>query len=52
VVVVGVYQVLALAGLFGCLSFLWNYRVFRCSVSLRVIVVFRDIIYVINILYL
>jgi hypothetical protein len=34
------------------LLFLWSYAVFRCSVSLRVILVFRDIIYVINILYL
>jgi hypothetical protein len=33
------------------LSFLWSYGVFRCSVSLRVIIVFRDIIYVIIILY-
>jgi hypothetical protein len=32
--------------------FLWSYGVFRCSVSLRVIIVFRDIIYIINILYL
>jgi hypothetical protein len=29
------------------LSFLWCYRVFRCSVPLRVIIVFRDTIYVI-----
>jgi hypothetical protein len=34
------------------LPFLWSYRVFHCSVSLRVVLVFRDIIYVINILYL
>jgi hypothetical protein len=33
------------------LSFLWSYGVFHCSVSLRVIIVFRDIIYVIIILY-
>jgi hypothetical protein len=33
------------------LLFLWSYGVFRYSISLRVIVVFRDIIYVINILY-
>jgi hypothetical protein len=33
------------------LSFLWSYGVFRCSVSLRVILVFRDIIYVIIVLY-
>jgi hypothetical protein len=33
------------------LSFLWSYRVFRYSVSLRVIIVFRDITYVIIILY-
>jgi hypothetical protein len=33
------------------LPFLWCYGVFRCSVSLRVITVFRDIIYVIIILY-
>jgi hypothetical protein len=33
------------------LPFLWSYGVFCYSVSLRVIIVFRDIIYVINILY-
>jgi hypothetical protein len=33
------------------LPFLWSYGVFRCFVSLRVIVVFRDITYVIIILY-
>jgi hypothetical protein len=33
------------------LLFLWCYGVFRCSVSLRVIIVFRDITYVIIILY-
>jgi hypothetical protein len=33
------------------LSFLWSYGVFRYSVSLRVITVFRDITYVIIILY-
>jgi hypothetical protein len=33
------------------LPFLWSYGVFRCSVSLRVIIVFRDITYVIIILY-
>jgi hypothetical protein len=33
------------------LPFLWSYRVFRCFASLRVIVVFRDITYVIIILY-
>jgi hypothetical protein len=33
------------------LSFLWCYGVFRCSVLLRIIVVFRDTIYVIIILY-
>jgi hypothetical protein len=32
-------------------SFLWSYGVIRCSVSLRVVIVFRDIIYVIIILY-
>jgi hypothetical protein len=32
------------------LPFLWCYGVFRCSVSLRVILVFKDIIYVIIIL--
>jgi hypothetical protein len=39
----------------GCvlplLSFLWSYGVFRCSVSLRVNIVFRYIIYAINIFY-
>jgi hypothetical protein len=34
------------------LSFLWCDGVFRCSVSLRVILVFKDIIYVIIILYI
>jgi hypothetical protein len=33
------------------LSFLWCYRVFRCSVPLRIVIVFRDIIYVIIIFY-
>jgi hypothetical protein len=33
------------------LPFQWSYGVFRCSVSLRVIIVFRDITYVIIILY-
>jgi hypothetical protein len=33
------------------LSFLWCYGVFCCSVSLRVIIVFRDTTYVIIILY-
>jgi hypothetical protein len=32
------------------LSFLWCYGVFQCSVSLRVIIVFRDTIYVIIII--
>jgi hypothetical protein len=31
---------------------LWCYGVFRCSVSLRVVLVFKDIIYVIIILYI
>jgi hypothetical protein len=35
----------------GC-PFLWCYGVFRCSVPLRVILVFKDIIYVIIILYI
>jgi hypothetical protein len=39
----------------GCmlprLSFLWSYGVFRCSISLRVNIVFSDIIYVIIIHY-
>jgi hypothetical protein len=34
------------------LPFLWSYGVFRCSVSLRVGIVFRDITYIIIILYL
>jgi hypothetical protein len=34
------------------LSFLWGYGVFRCSVSLRVILVFKDNIYIIVILYI
>jgi hypothetical protein len=33
------------------LLFLWCYRVFHCSVPLRVVIVFRDTIYVIIILY-
>jgi hypothetical protein len=33
------------------LSLLWSYGVFRCFVSLRVIIVFRDLTYVIIILY-
>jgi hypothetical protein len=33
------------------LSFLWSYGFFRCSVPLRVIIVFRDITCVIIILY-
>jgi hypothetical protein len=33
------------------LPFLWSYEVFRCSILLRVIIVFRDITYVIIILY-
>jgi hypothetical protein len=33
------------------LPFLWSYGVFRCSVSLTVIIVFRAITYVIIILY-
>jgi hypothetical protein len=33
------------------LPFLWSYGVFHCSISLRVIIVFRVIIYVIIILY-
>jgi hypothetical protein len=32
-------------------AFLWSYGVFHCSVSLRVIIVLRDITYVIIILY-
>jgi hypothetical protein len=34
------------------LPFLWCYGVFRCSISFRVILVFKDIIYVIIILYI
>jgi hypothetical protein len=33
------------------LTFLWSYGVFCCCISLRVVIVFRDIIYVIIILY-
>jgi hypothetical protein len=33
------------------LSFLWCYGVFRCSIPLRIIIFFRDTIYVIIILY-
>jgi hypothetical protein len=34
------------------LPFLWCHGVFRCSISLRVVLVFKDIIYVIIILYI
>jgi hypothetical protein len=34
------------------LPFLWSFGVFYCSISLRVVIVFRDITYVIIILYL
>jgi Holliday junction resolvase-like predicted endonuclease len=34
------------------LPFLWCYGVFSCSISLRVVLVFKDIIYVIIILYI
>jgi hypothetical protein len=34
------------------LSFLWGYGVFRCSILLRVVLVFKDKIYVIIILYI
>jgi hypothetical protein len=33
------------------LSFLWSYGVFRYSVPLRIVIGFRDTIYVIIILY-
>jgi hypothetical protein len=33
------------------LPFMWSYGVFRCFVPLRVVIVFRDITYVIIILY-
>jgi hypothetical protein len=33
------------------LPFLWSYRVFHCSISLRVVLIFRDIIYVIIVFY-
>jgi hypothetical protein len=33
------------------LTFMWCYGVFRCSVPLRVIILFRDTIYVIIMLY-
>jgi hypothetical protein len=36
---------------FPQLPFLWSYGVFRCSISMRVVIVFRDITYVIIILY-
>jgi hypothetical protein len=42
-------------GVLGCalprLLFLWSFRVFRCSISLESCLVFKDILYVINILY-
>jgi hypothetical protein len=34
------------------LPFLWCYGVFYCSISLRVILVFKDIIFVIIVLYI
>jgi hypothetical protein len=33
------------------LPFMWSYEVFRCSISLRVVIVFKDIIYIITIFY-
>jgi hypothetical protein len=37
---------------FYALPFLWCYGVFHCYISLRVILIFKDIIYVIIIFYI
>jgi hypothetical protein len=49
---IGILQWRVLGYVLPRLPFLWSYGVFRCSISLSVIIVFRDIIYIINILYL
>jgi hypothetical protein len=48
----GILQRWVLGYVLPRLPFLWCYGVFHCSVSLIVILVFRDLIYVIIILYL
>jgi hypothetical protein len=48
---IGILQRGVLGYMLSRLSFLCNYGVFHCSVSLRVIIIFRDITYVIIILY-
>jgi hypothetical protein len=47
----GILQRGVLGYVLSRLSFLWCYEVFRCSVPLRIIIVFRNTIYVIIILY-
>jgi hypothetical protein len=48
----GILQRGVLGYVLSRLSFLWCYGVFRCSITLRVILAFKDIIYVIIILYI
>jgi hypothetical protein len=48
----GILQQRVLGYMLPRLPFLWSYGVFRYSILLRVIIVFRDITYVINLLYL
>jgi hypothetical protein len=47
----GIFQWGVLSYVLPRLPFLWSYGVFCCSISLRVVIVFRDITYVIIILY-
>jgi hypothetical protein len=49
---IGILQRGVLGYMLPCLPFLWRYGVFHYSVSLRVILVFKDIIYLIIILYI
>jgi hypothetical protein len=49
---IGILQRGVLGYVLPRLSFLWCYGVFRYSVSLKVILIFKDIIYVIIILYI
>jgi hypothetical protein len=48
---IGILRRGVLAYVLPRLTFLWCYGVFRCFVPLRVVIVFKDIIYVIIILY-
>jgi hypothetical protein len=49
---IGILRRGVLGYVFPRLPFLWCYEVFRCSVSLTIILVFKDTIYVIIILYI